>query len=403
MGAKKDKQKKRKAGDGEGAADAAAGDARPAAAAAAAPGAGGVSKKARKSQGAEQEQTQEQQQQQGSAKKRKGKAEPPPAEAARGDNGGAAAAAGARAQGPGRRYTVTMAVPGSMIDNTQSFEMANFVAGQVARTAAVFNVDELVIIDDTPQRKDGTVGAGAAFLARVCQYLETPQYLRKALIPMHPDLRLAGILPPLDAPHHLRASEWQPFREGVVLKAEEGSGSFVDVGLDRTALVEGPLLAPNARVTLRLGPAPRVKFVAGYGESMLLGEVVLPSAPREEAGLYWGYATRLAKGVSGLVRGAPFEGGYDLKLGTSEHGEVVLPGNLELPRFRHLLIAFGGPDGLEAALSRDKRLQKSTTADIFDAYLNTCPDQGSRTIRTEEAVLISMAFLQTAVSRFGER
>jgi hypothetical protein len=26
----------------------------------------------------------------------------------------------------------------------------------------------------------------------VAQYLETPQYLRKALIPMHPDLRLAG-------------------------------------------------------------------------------------------------------------------------------------------------------------------------------------------------------------------
>lgn len=63
---------------------------------------------------------------------------------------------------------------------------------QIARTAAIFNVDELVIIDDTPQRKDGTVSAGAAFLARVAQYLETPQYLRKALIPMHPDLRLAG-------------------------------------------------------------------------------------------------------------------------------------------------------------------------------------------------------------------
>jgi predicted SPOUT superfamily RNA methylase MTH1 len=55
----------------------------------------------------------------------------------------------------------------------------------------VFNVDELVVIDDTPQRKDGTVGAGAAFLARVVQYLETPQYLRRALVPMHSDLRLA--------------------------------------------------------------------------------------------------------------------------------------------------------------------------------------------------------------------
>lgn len=215
---------------------------------------------------------------------------------------------------------------------------------------------------------------------------------------------------------------------------------------------------------------------------------MLPSAPREEGGLYWGYSTRLAKGLSGLIRECPFDGGYDLKLGTSEHGQVrfarrmalfvgfggtparivrgwqpavvpavssacrnaactqcsqsylfgvqwlcvttaciqvmqavctelaidlllltshhsqvVLPGNLELPHFRHILIAFGGPEGLEDCLAHDKRLQKTEMTDVFDLYLNTCPNQGSRTIRTEEAVLISMAFLQTAVARFGER
>ena len=81
----------------------------------------------------------------------------------------------------------------------------------------------------------------------------------------------------------------------------------------------------------------------------------------------------------------------------------MLPGNLELPRFRHLLIAFGGPGGLEDCLSRDKRMAGKAPADVFDGYLNTCPNQGSRTIRTEEAVLVSMAFLQTAVARFGER
>ncbi|KIZ00333.1 Uncharacterized protein MNEG_7627 [Monoraphidium neglectum] len=394
MGSKTDKRKKRKA----------AAEAEPAAAAPAEqqPADAAASKKKQKHDGSS-----KQQQQQPAAE---AKAAPQPASPSSADEDEQRRPKG----GPGRRFTVTMAVPGSIIDNTQNFEMANFVAGQVARTAAVFNVDELVVVDDTPQRKDGTVGAGAAFLARVCQYLETPQYLRKALIPMHPDLRLAGLLPPLDAPHHLRATEWQPFREGVVLKAEAGTGSFVDVGLDRTALVEGSLLTVNARVTLRLGESARVKFVESYGESMLLGEVVLPSAPREEAGLYWGYATRLAKGISGLVQGAPFEGGYDLKLGTSEHGQarssargargrVVLPGNLELPRFKHLLIAFGGPEGLEDCLAHDKRFTKQSTTDVFDLYLNTCPGQGSRTIRTEEAVLISMAYLQTAVVRFGER
>jgi methyltransferase len=45
----------------------------------------------------------------------------------------------------GRPFTVSVAVPGSIIDNTQNLEFATFVAGQVARTAAIFNVDEVRI------------------------------------------------------------------------------------------------------------------------------------------------------------------------------------------------------------------------------------------------------------------
>lgn len=36
-------------------------------------------------------------------------------------------------------------------------------------------------------------------------------------------------------------------------------------------------------------------------------------------------------------------------------------------------------------------------AELFDRYLNTCHHQGSRTIRTEEALLITLAFLQPAL------
>lgn len=43
-------------------------------------------------------------------------------------------------------------------------------------------------------------------------------------------------------------------------------------------------------------------------------QVVAPSEPREKRGLYWGYTTRLAKGVAGLVRDSPFPEGYDLKV-----------------------------------------------------------------------------------------
>lgn len=83
--------------------------------------------------------------------------------------------------------------------------------------------------------RPGEVGAGAAFLARVLQYMETPQYLRKALVAMHQDLRMAGSLPPLDAPHHLRASEWGPFREGVIKSSDPTWGSVIDIGLEQVS------------------------------------------------------------------------------------------------------------------------------------------------------------------------
>jgi len=53
------------------------------------------------------------------------------------------------------------------------------------------------------------------------------------------------------------------------------------------------------------------------------GVVVAPSAPKTEAGLYWGYATRLAANLSAVFTESPYIGGYDLIIGTSERGNSV--------------------------------------------------------------------------------
>lgn len=298
----------------------------------------------------------------------------------------------------GRRCTVSLAVPGSVIDNTQNKQLATFVAGQIARAAAIFCVDELVVIDDSAPDDQGLVSSGAAFLARIAQFMETPQYLRKSLIQLHPDLQFAGLLPPLDAPHHLRVTEWKRYREGVILRSELGKGSFADIGLDRTAFVP-QAIAPMTRVTLDVGDAATVKFMPDFGENMIIAKAVNPSAPRELHGLYWGYTTRIARGLTGLFKGGPFRDGYDLKIGTSERGEVIPSNMLQLPAFQHALITFGGLDGIERFYSADQGWAKRSPEDTFDMYLNTCPNQGSRTIRTEEAILISLACMQPAITR----
>jgi len=302
--------------------------------------------------------------------------------------------------GKGRDYTVSIAVPGSVLDNAQSPELRTYLAGQVARAAAVFAVDEVIIFDDDASGKPETTegefqgvgkkGGGCVQLARILQYLECPQYLRRNFFPIHPDLKYAGILNPTDMPHHLRAGEESLWREGVVVDKPSREGtSLVNIGLNREVLVNRNITA-GVRVTVRLEE--------DWGEGgRLRGEVVSPREPTAKSGLYWGYAVRLADSLSSVFTGGSYKGGYDVTVGTSEKGETV--DQLALTGFKHLLIVFGGVAGLEAALEADEKLKADDPSELFDFYLNTCPSQGSRTIRTEEAILVSMAALRPKIEQ----
>ena len=124
------------------------------------------------------------------------------------------------------------------------------------------------------------------------------------------------------------------------------------------------------------------------------GVVVPPTEPRKLLGCYWGYTVRLANSLSDAITGGKYE--YDLTIGTSERGtdinETNLPNN-----FSHALIVIGGVKGLEYSLEGDIHLEVDKVEDLFDKYLNVCPKQGSRTIRTEEAILIILSALHPKI------
>ncbi|CAI5713127.1 unnamed protein product [Peronospora destructor] len=305
----------------------------------------------------------------------------------------------------GRAYTLSLAVPGSILDNAQTKELKTYLAGQLARAAVIFQVDEVVVFDD---QLGDNVSMGAlkkrahdchVFMARILQYLETPQYLRRALFPMHSDLSCAGLLNPLDCPHHLRAQEWSVYREGVVTDRplKEKEGSHVYVGLQREVVVD-KRITPGVRVTVKIDEASK-DF-----KKKMVGQLVSSAEPREQLGVYWGYTTRFASSLRYVWTTCPFSGGYDLKVGTSERGNVsVDDADFSLPKFRHALIVFGGVAGIEECVDADEKLPVSgeDSHTLFDMWVNTCPEQGSRTIRSEEALLISLATLRPHITRGG--
>ena len=257
------------------------------------------------------------------------------------------------------------------------------------------------------------------FLAHILSYLETPPYLRKDLFPLHPDLRLAGSLPSLDMPHHLRKHEWCQYREGVTKlelphKRDRKIGrmlpghTYISTGLDIRVFVPG-IIAPETRVTVKFKDKVRSEGIPG---NELLAEAVAPSAPREEAGYYWGYSVRSASCLSAVLTECSFDGGYDLTIGTSERGVPVSTLDSKrkstshsVPEFAHMMVVFGGVAGLEVAVKADKELEglgvKGPEA-LFDHWVNLCPGQGSRTIRTEEAVWLGLMGLRNVVLRKGK-
>ena len=118
-----------------------------------------------------------------------------------------------------------------MRPSTFSPDQQMAIAGRIGRAMAVFNVDEVVIYDDTPESERPRRVDPASytadtdpchFLNHVLSYLETPPFMRKALFPLHQNLRLAGKLPSLDMPHHPHPKEWIPYREGVTISRPKG-------------------------------------------------------------------------------------------------------------------------------------------------------------------------------------
>lgn len=214
-------------------------------------------------------------------------------------------------------------------------------------------------------------------------------------------------------------------------------GSLVNVGLRNEALIDRTL-KPGLRVTVQMldagggtgawAGASRPHQRPGFGSSSSSsapvvhprGVPVAPNAPRERYGLYWGYQTRAAKSLGEVFAQCPYfasDGGYDLLIGHSEdNGSSALvdaegdPSDpsfvpFALPPFRHMLVVFGGSDGLEANVDADERLSiAGRDADtLFDLYLkllsDTGPMRGCRTLRTEEAVQLGLTKLSAYVAR----
>ena len=279
---------------------------------------------------------------------------------------------------PLKQNKFSIAIPASLVSDVPHLREKSIKIGLVSRAASIFRVDEIVIFSDLPkvdQNQDMNL------IATILSYMETPQYLRKQIFKLRPELRYVGVLPPLRTPHHPLVNRIKDlvvgeYREGVVVSSVKEQ-FLVDIGVERPVLIPKNQLPINTRITVKiteLGKRPKAVI-----------------ASREEIHRYWGYRITVSKqSLDKFLKKRHF----DLVIATSRRGlyitELMDELGKRLKNAHTILLAFGAPtQGLDEIMSQENL----NLDEVADFIINTIPEQGTETVRTEEALYSSLAIL----------
>lgn len=277
-----------------------------------------------------------------------------------------------------RKTLLAVAFPSSVLQPIRNNLVATLRLAEIARAAAIFRVDEVLVYLERDRPADRRL---QRFAALILDYLATPQYIRKRAFRMSRDLRYAGALPPLRTPNQLvPASERQvkagDIREGIITGVRPKAS--VDIGLGPEFWLDSPKgpLKIGARGLFRLTDVERRR---------------VEGAEWYDLSAYWRYRVSApTASISGVLAARD---GW-LKIGTSRYGDPLKGSEDSLRKLAdergRALLVFGSPSrGLREILAEEK----VNVRDAFDLTLNTAIGQGVATVRTEEAVLISLSVL----------
>lgn len=282
-----------------------------------------------------------------------------------------------------RHPKLSIAIPASLVSDVPHLREKTFKIGLIGRASAIFRVDEIIVYPDKP---DQDQSRETCLIATILSYLETPQYLRKFLFKIMPELGYAGVLPPLRTPHHplqnrskdLKKGE---YREGAVVSSD-AKGIHVEIGVEQPVSVLGARVPVNRRVTVKIletGKPLRATLVN-----------------TDEVKVYWGYRVDVSKVPFGKKVKAKL---FDIVIATSRLGEPLMKVSERLvdswKTSKRVLVAFGSPEqGLHEIVKREKLYLK----DLANFIINTIPEQATETVRTEEAVYAALASLNLITS-----
>jgi methyltransferase len=272
------------------------------------------------------------------------------------------------------------AIPDSSLSDEQTKRDKSIKIAQFARAFSIFRVKKVYVYHDSLsqfEREDPDL------LRTILRYLDTPQYLRKALYPRMPQLEYAGILHPIKAPHHkppedIKKVRVGDIRTGVIAKVK--GQLFVEVGLG--SLV--PFVGSGFE-----GKKVNVKFTSPYPNLKAM------EAAEQDISDYWGYEVKEVPSLGKLLTSVE---NVEIIV-TSRKGSYFKNVETKLvercKNAQNVLVVFGAPKhGVHDILAKEGGSSKP-----FEFVVNMFPNQATETVRLEEAVLGTLAILNNSIGK----
>lgn len=267
---------------------------------------------------------------------------------------------------------ISVAIPDSSLQDEATQLDKSRKASSIARACAIFKVSTIFIYDESRNEADRFL------LATILKYLETPQYLRRDLFPKIDELKYAGVMHPLQIPHHSLSANIDELKEGDIREAavvHYKGKKFVDIGVHKLIPYYGKE-HEKKRITVQIKTTQPV--------------ITIKEITDIHIKQYWGYKVKERPSLANILD--EWKGNILL---TSRKGKDATQAHVKeyAKSDKPLLIAFGAPDrGLYDILGR--RINEVQNAKV----LNFFPEQGTATVRLEEAMLGVMSILNFANS-----
>lgn len=341
-----------------------------------------------------------------------------------------------------QRNNFILFIPSTFLNTEDSLMLKTIKFGTLVRYCAIFKSDNMVIYLDDNDSKDYSL------ISQLSAYLLAPPYLRRFLFKHSDDLKFAGSLYPINlCSHNPIDSPAQSFIETYFDRQQNSefvqkyscglaankinlgkkySGDYSALGLKkiktnpknqirRGIIINNPKFDKKTIVFVNSGEV--YEFKSGEGELFDYIEILDKETPvllKYKPSSFSTFKFTLLE--CDLIKALNEHASDTIKIGTSIDGDLI--SGIEKSKIfssqKKLSLIFGPyKDGIQGTISRIVKSNGSEKSGLkdkqfdrkkyFDYYLNTIPDQGTETVRIEEAIGITLAIFHTEIQNLDKK